>query len=429
MMVHCTAAFHQVNSHWETRLAISCKRRLFSALSLLFLATALAGAQTTISAADPAQRMAYRPSDPANAAAFDHFYNLEYDQSAEGFSQVLQRHPDDPFAVNHYMAAILYRELYKLDLLNTGEYAHDNFIKASHQPPDAKFQQQFQDLVQRAFKLEEARLNADPNDLDALYARGVTRAQFSVYTGLMQRAWISALRNAVGARHDEEKVLELAPQTVQAKLIVGTHLYVLGSLPWSLRTAGGIFGLSGNKEKGLQYLKDCADGPGETSVDAKILLVLFYRRERRFTDALPVDRELIAAYPKNLLMTLEEGNLLRELNHNDDAAAVYRKIFQAGREGHYGGLHYEIAAYSLGELLRDQKDYTGAAAAYEEVGTAANPEQDILQKANLAAGEVYDKLQKRDLAVKKYHAVIAADSKSKLAETATEYLKEPYKGE
>jgi tetratricopeptide (TPR) repeat protein len=409
---------------------ISTQRRCAVLLLLLGLTQALpARGQNTVAALNPAERMAYRPADPKNASAFEHFYNLEYDQSVADFGEVLQRHPDDPFALNHYMAAVLYRELYTLDLLNTGEYAHDNFIKASHEPADPKFQKEFQDLVDRAFKLEDARLSADPNDIDALYTRGVTRAQFAVYTGLLQRAWISALRNAVGARHDQEKVLELAPQTVQAKLVVGTHLYVLGSLPWTLRTAGGIFGLSGNKEKGLQYLRDCAAGPGETSIDAKILLVLFLRRERQFNDALTAARELIASYPRNILMALEEGNLLRELGQNDEAAATYRKIYQAGRQGRYGSLHYEIAAYSLGEMLRDQKDYAGAAAAYEQVNQVPHASPDILQKANLAAGEIYDHLQKRDLALKKYQTVIDEDGKSKLAETAGLYLKNPYRGD
>lgn len=373
--------------------------------------------------------MSFRPSDPSNASAFDHFYNLDYDRAVQEFDQVLQRHPDDPFAVNHYMTAVLYREMYRRGLLNTGEYANDHFIKTPHEPPDPKFQEEFQQLTQRAFKLEEDRLDKDSKDIDALYARGVTRAQVAVYTGLVQRAWISALRNAVGARHDEEKVLELAPDTVQAKLIVGTHYFVLGSLPWSLRTAGGVFGLSGNKEKGLSYLRDCAAGKGETSVDAKILLVLFLRRERRFTDALAVARDLIAHYPRNVLMGLEEGNLLRDSGQLNEAATVYRRIYQAGHDGHFGSLHYEIAAFSLGELLRDQKDYSGAALAYDEVSTVPHPDSDVLQKANLAAGEMYDRLQKRDLAVKKYQAVIAADGKSTLAETASLYIKDPYKGE
>jgi tetratricopeptide (TPR) repeat protein len=126
-------------------------------------------------------------------------------------------------------------------------------------------------------------------------------------------------------------------------------------------------------------------------------------------------------------MALEEGNLLRVLGRVPEAAAAYEKIWQAGRKGKYRGLHYELAAVSLGDLKRSQKDYTGAAAAYEQVGEAGQPDAEILQKANLAAGEMYDLLQKRDLAVKKYQAVVATDAKTPPAETARNRLKEAYR--
>ncbi len=178
------------------------------------------------------ESLAYRPHDPLNLTAFNHFYNLDYDRAVQEFDQVLARHPDDPFAVNHLLTAVLFRELYRMGVLNTGEYANDTFISAPHRPADPKVKQQIQDLVARALQLEEKRLSANPKDVEALYARGVTRAQFSTYTALVERAWFSALRNAVGARRDHERVLELSPSTVEAKLIVGAHNYVVGSLPW-----------------------------------------------------------------------------------------------------------------------------------------------------------------------------------------------------
>ncbi len=58
-------------------------------------------------------------------------------------------------------------------------------------------------------------------------------------------------------------------------------------------------------------------------------------------------------------------------------------------------------------MLRGQKDYGGAAAAYEQVSQAPQPDPEVLQKANLGAGEMYDLLQKRDLALAKYQAVVA----------------------
>jgi tetratricopeptide (TPR) repeat protein len=386
-------------------------------------------AQANSHGVSPAESLSFRPNDPLNRTAFDHFYNLDYDRAVQEFDQVLQKHPDDPFAVNHLLTGVLFRELYRMGALNTGEYANDSFIRAAHRPADPKVKQQIKDLVQSALQIEEKHLNANSKDVDALYARGVTRAQFATYTAMVEHAWFSALRNAVGARHDHERVLELAPEDTQAKLIVGAHNYVMGSLPLAVRAGVTMLGIGGNKEKGLQYLRECAQGTGETSTDAKILLVLFLRREHRYEEALPIARGLIQSYPRDVLMALEEGNLLRAQSHDQEAAAVYRKIWQAGREGRYVGLHYEIAPLSLGDLLRSQKDYVNAVAAYDQVNEAPAPDPEILQKANLGAGEMYDLLQKRELAIKRYQAVVATDAATPFAESANHYLKDPYREE
>jgi tetratricopeptide (TPR) repeat protein len=407
---------------------LSCCNLLLSLLLLGFVVPA-ATAQTNPQGTHPEETLSFRPNDPLNRVAFDHFYNLDYDRAVKEFDQVLQRHPDDPFAVNHLLTAVLFHELYRMGALNTGEYANDSFIRAAHRPADPAVKQQIKDLVQRALQLEEKRLGENPKDVEALYARGVTRAQFATYTAMVERAWFSALRNAVGARRDHERVLELAPGDAPAKLIVGAHNYVMGSLPLALRASVTVLGIGGNKEKGLQYLGECAQGTGETSTDAKILLVLFLRREHRYQEALPIARGLIQSYPRDVLMALEEGNLLRAAGNDADAAAVYRKVWQAGRDGRYEGLHYEIAALSLGDLLRSQKEYASAVAAYEQVNEAPQPDPEVLQKANLAAGEVYDLLGKRDLAIKKYQVAIATDPGTAFAETANRRLKEPYREE
>jgi tetratricopeptide (TPR) repeat protein len=403
-------------------------------LAALALSAKPAASQTNPPATTPstnrtADKMSFRPVDPLNSAAFDHFYNQDYERAIQDFDQILHRHPDDPFAMNHLLTAVLFRELYRMGVLDTGEYANDSFVAAQHQPPDPKAQQQIKDLVQKALKVEEDQLNGSPNNVDALYARGVTRAQFSTYTALVEHAWFSALRNAVGARHDHERVLELSPGMTEAKLIVGAHNYVVGNLPWGVKAAVSMVGLGGNTEKGLRYLQECAAGNGETSIDARILLVLFLRREKRYDESLKMVRGLVESYPRNLLMAVEEGNLLRASGHNPEAAAIYQKVWQAGREGHYGSLHYEIAALALGELLRSQKDYGGAAAAYELVSQVTTPSPEVLQKANLGAGEMYDLLKKRDLALKKYQAVIAINANTPQAESARKFSKEPYKGD
>jgi tetratricopeptide (TPR) repeat protein len=374
------------------------------------------------------EKFSFRPADPLNASAFEHFYNMDYDRSIQEFTQISQRHPDDPDAINHLLTVVLFHELYRIGALNAGEYANDSFVNASHRPADKKTCDQIKSLIQKALAIEEKRLSANPKDVAAIYARGVTKAQFATYTALIERAWFSALRNAVGARHDHERVLELDPQSLDAKLIVGAHNYVVGNLPWGVKAASSIVGLGGNKEKGLEYLHEAAGGNTETSIDAKIVLVVFLRRERRFDEALQILRSLEPAYPHNVLFALEDGNMLRAKGQQQEAEAVYRKVWQDGRNGRYSGLHYEIATLALGDLLRNHKNFAAAAEAYEQMGEVQKPDPDVAQKAALAAGEMYDLLQKRDLALKNYEAAVALDSSTPLAETARKRIKEPYKG-
>ncbi|MGA9801419.1 MAG: hypothetical protein WBQ68_20540, partial [Terriglobales bacterium] len=169
-------------------------------LVVLLVGLLLAAQALTAAPQSNPDSLAFRPHDPLNLTAFNHFYNLDYDRAVQEFEQVLARHPDDPFAVNHLLTATLFRELYRMGVLNTGEYANDTFISAAHRPADPKIKQQINDLVNRATALEEKSLAATPNDVEALYARGVPRAQIATYTALIERAWFSALRNAVGAR-------------------------------------------------------------------------------------------------------------------------------------------------------------------------------------------------------------------------------------
>ncbi|HXY08097.1 MAG TPA: hypothetical protein VEI52_09625 [Terriglobales bacterium] len=399
----------------------SCEQ-LALLLLLLIAPFALSYGQSDSSgAADPAQR------DPQTEAAFDHFYNMDYDRATQEFEKILEKHPNDPFAVNHLLTTVLMHDLYDTGAMNTGDYANDSFIGRAPRPTDPKIKSEIKELARRAEALEEQELKANPKDVSALYCRGVTRAQFAVYTGLVERAWFSALRNAVGARHDHEHVLELDPKYLDAKMVVGTHNYVVGNLPWSVKVAAALAGLSGSKEKGLAYLREVAKSNGENSVDAKVILSLFLRREHQYDEALGYMRELAERYPRNHLFITEEANLLRAGGHLQEAEAIYRKVWQNGREGKYGNLHYEMAAWGLGELLRSEKDLGGAAAAYDLVNEAPNPDPDILQKANLAAGEMYDLLQKRDLAMKKYQTVLAGNANTGPADQARRYIKEAYR--
>jgi hypothetical protein len=61
------------------------------------------------------------------------------------------------------------------------------------------------------------------------------------------------------------------------------------------------------------------------------------------------------------------------------------------------------------------------------VSEVAGADPELLQRGNLGAGEMYDQLQKRDLAVKKYEAVVATNSGNAEANQARKRMKDAYR--
>ncbi len=366
-------------------------------------------------------------NDPVTRRGFEHFYSLEYDKAIHEFELAQQAHPNDPFAVNHLLAAVIFKELYRLGTLDTEAYAGDSFLtKKLTEPPDPKVREQVRQLSEQALALCKARLDQNPNDVDALYARGATRALRATYNGIANRAWFAALRSVVGARHDNERVLELDPNYVDAKVVVGTHLYIIGSLSWPVKVAAAVAGLSGNKQKGLNYLRQAtASNHVEVATDAKVILALFLRREQKYAEALQVVNGLQSEFPRNFLMAAEYAHLLNAAGHGQEAIAAYRKVVAGCRANQFPLCRIEVPAYGLGEALRGQKDYAEAAEAYE-LSAASGKDADLQQRATLAAGEMYDLLQKRDSAIQKYKAVIAENSSSDSADLARHYMKQAY---
>ena len=399
-------------------------RILFLAL-LLAVVPGLEAQQAASTALPPIT--ATMKSDPLTRSAFDHYYNLEYDQAVKEFERDLEQHPQDPFAVNHLINALMFRELYRTGALDTSLYANNSFINKKTYPVDPAVKQRLQELTQRALQLEEARLKLAPNDVDTLYARGTTLGLRATYIGLVDKAWYSALRSALAARHDQERVLQLDPNYADAKTLVGTHNYVIAGLPWMIKVAAAVVGVSGSRQKGLEQLQEAAAAGGETAVDANVILGLFYRREQKYDEALKRVRGLITAHPRNFLFQLEEANLLNAAGHGPEAIAAYSRVVQQGKAGYFADPHLELAAFGLGDALRGQRQYPDALAAYESVNQYPHRDPELRQKADLSAGEMDDVLQKRDQALAKYKDVIAQNSSTPEADLARKHLKQPYR--
>jgi tetratricopeptide (TPR) repeat protein len=366
-------------------------------------------------------------ADPDTAAGFSHLYNLQYDKAITAFDRTFKRYPTDPFALNHLLQAILLKEMYRLNALDTTLYADNGFLAGKPLAGDPQVKARILELADEGVRLANERLKQDPNDVDALYARGVSRGLRLSYLAIVEKSFLAALRNVNASRSDHEKVLQLDPGYTDAKLIVGMHNYVIGSLPLAARILVGVIGVSGNKKKGLEYLKEVAASKSETSIDARVTLALFLRRDGQYDQAWEVMRTLVTQFPHNFIFALEEANLLKDAGHGPEAVAAYTKVLRAAAEGSYAEPHLERAEFGLAESLRGQHKPEDALAAYQlALATAPDLQPEIKVRSLLGEGLMNDALKHRDAAVKDYEAVLAFDPNSPQAAAAKKWLKQPY---
>lgn len=365
--------------------------------------------------------------DPDTKSGLTHLYNLEYDQAIADFEKTYKSHPDDPFAVNHLLQAVLLKELYRLNALDTTLYADNGFLTGKPLPGDPKVKARLQALTEQALALAEARIKTNPKDVDALYARGVTRGLKLSYVAIVEKSFFAALRNATASRNDHEKVLELDPAYTDAKLVVGLHNYIIGSLPLAAKILIGIVGITGSKQKGLTYLEEVGKTNGDTSVDARVTLSLFLRREARYDDALKVQRTLIQQYPRNFLFALEEANLLKDAGRGEESMKVYTRILEAGKSGAFADPHLERAAFGLAEVEKGYRHPEAAIEHYRQALAFPDLEPDVKIRALLGVAMMCDVLGRRNEALRDYQAVVALDPDSSHAALARKYIKEPFR--
>ncbi len=383
-----------------------------------------------------AQEAAPVNTDPLNRTpevqkAFERFYMLDYDGAEHGFEAVEAAHSSDPLATDFLLDTAVFRDLTRIDALDTTFYANDGFLSGKHPTAeDPAARDRIRELAEKAQDQADALLKKNPKDLDALYARGWSRALLAVYTALAERAFPSALKLALSAKSDQEKVLKQDPNYVDANLVVGTYLYVVGALPRSFRLLIGIVGISGSKEKGMAMLQVAAERGVLTSVDARTEMVLFLRRGNRYAEAQAIAEGLAKQYPRDYLFQLELANLKKDAGEGPKAIAQYEAVLAAARRpGWFHNAHLELGYFGLGEAYRGQKMYPEAAAAYSHAAGIAETSPELKQRCLVAAGKSYDLMHDRARATGSYQAALEAGGPDTVqGQEARKWIKKPFGG-
>jgi tetratricopeptide (TPR) repeat protein len=360
----------------------------------------------------------------------EHFYNLEYDEATAEFRKEAAARPDDAGAWNHIAMSILYREMFRFGALESELVSGTNpFLRRAKMNPSPADQREFAAALQKAMALSQARLAKNSKDVQALYTLGVSHGLRANYNFLVRKAYMDSLRDATTARQLHNKITELEPANIDARLVQGLYDYVVGSLAWHIRVVGFLAGFTGDKERGIRTLEDVARRGKLNDVDAEVLLCAIYRRERSLKKAVPLLQSLILRFPRNFLFRFELSQMYADLGDSASALLVLQEMERlkvSGSAG-YSRLPIEKIEFARGVVQFWYNDLDQAEFNLEKV-TAHAQELDLNTGATawLRLGQTYDLQGKRALAVNAYRQVARLAPESDLARSSRQHLSKPY---
>jgi tetratricopeptide (TPR) repeat protein len=366
-----------------------------------------------------------RANDPVQEA-IEHVRNLEYDPARRQLEAWLVQHPDDLRALSYLASAMLQEELFRRDLLESRAYAAGGDAFRDGKPPvSAAFQQELFATLNKLESRAEERVRANPRDDQALYWHGTAHAARAIYHLAVTRAHTTALGEAKEARRYHAQVLSLNPSFVDALLLVGIYDYIAGSIPWYLKVFATIAGFRGDKERGLASIARVTREGNWAKPEARQFLAIFYYREKRYAETLALLEEMGRAYPRNFIIPQEIARTYKAQGNWRLAAETYESLLARYRRGEpgYQNLPVSKVLYQAGEAYANLGDTARALRLYEEA--AQRQENNIfVYRAVLAAGGVYQQLNRPEDARRHFERVASAIPATEEGKAARQHLKQ-----
>jgi hypothetical protein len=415
----------------------SAVRHLAVVAALLGAVGAEAGGQTPPrppAAASPAPAPAAAPSAARQLQiAFDLAYNLDHEQAAAVLEQAMRDHPQDASLPRAHATLTWLNLLFRRGMVLVENYlgpVSKDDVKVAAPPTVASTS--FQTQVARSIALSEAQLKRRPEDPAAMFELGSALGLQASWAATIDGKVMGAFGSARRAYNLHERVMAVAPNRVDAGLIVGTYRYLVASLMLPARWLAYMAGFGGGKEKGLGLIEAASKYPSLSQTDARFALVLLYNREGRYAAAQTQLAELRRVYPRNRLLWLESGATYLRAGKPAEADAVLteglrmlaadKRLRMAGEDGHWlyergmARVRLRRAADAIADLTEALK--------HEQLGW-------VRTRTYLELGKAADLAGNRQGAVAEYtkaqqSAVTSGDADA--AAQARRYKVSPYRG-
>lgn len=415
--------------------------RYFGVLVFLLAAMVVAPAQQPSSPwITDAERARF---EELRRSGLDALYNIDYDKAERDFKEIVKLIPHHPGGYQLLAARVWIKTLYESRRLQGSLYSSESFYSSGDDKVDPKIVTEFRNLTREAKRLAEAKLKQEPKNIEALDFLANTEGLKAAFEEAVERRHFAALRDGNDAVNHHRQVLKLDPKYIDAQITIGLYEYVVGSLPLPVKILAGATGFRGSKKRGLAMLEQVAREGRWAQDDAKTVLVLLYRREKRFADVLKLTRELSAKYPRNYLLRLETADALVSLagvkrKENDPAGAVqaekeafatFDELLRDRNVRDAAASALDLIHFKYGEVLMNAGYHDRAAKEFLAATRINGAEAGLVTMAHLYAARSYDVAGKRDEALSHYKEVLARPNVYDAHDEAKKGLRQVYKSE
>jgi tetratricopeptide (TPR) repeat protein len=393
------------------------------------------------SAAEKTDVAAAARLDELRNAGFEALYNLDYETARKNFREISRLFPDHPAGPQFLAATLWAQTLNESRRMQSSLYNTETFFEQKEDKPDPRMVEEFRELTRTAAQLAKARLRRNPKDVEALYFLGATEGLKAAFATGVQRSFKAALSDGSSSVERHREVIKLAPDFHDAELTIGLYDYVVGSLPAPVKLLVSLVGTRGSKKRGLLTLQRVAEQGSFARDDARALLIVLLKREKRYAEALTISRELGTKYPRNYLFKLEAADALNSIAATERQAGRTAEAAKAEAEAisildsllrdrtlrETGARALDLIHFRYGEALLSAGQHESAAKEYIAAASVAGAEPALVTLSHLQAARAFDLAGKRTEAVTQYRNVLARPDESGAHTEARQGLKEPYK--
>jgi len=376
-------------------------------------------------------------------SGLDALYNIDYDKAERDFKEIVKLIPNHPGGYQLLAARVWIKTLYESRRLQGSLYSSETFYTSGDDKVDPKIITEFRNFTREAKRLAEAKLKQDPRNIEARDFLANTEGLKAAFEEAVERRHFAALRDGNDAVNHHREVLKLDPKYIDAQITIGLYEYTVGSLPLGIKILAGVTGFRGSKKKGLAMLEQVAKEGRWAQDDAKTVLILLYRREKRFADVLKLTRELSAKYPRNYLLRIETADALVSIagvkrQENDaagaaqaekEAFATFDEVLRDRNMRDAAARALDLIHFKYGEVLMMAGYHDRAAKEFLAATKVDRGEAGLITMAHLYAGRSFDVAGKRDEAVAQYKEVLARPNVYDAHDEAKKGLRQAYKAE